>query len=301
MKNIYLKSPYPYFGGKSRVAPLIWEGLGSVEHYIEPFAGSLAVLLANPKVPKMETINDKDCFIVNFWRSLVNNTDDLIKFIQYPVTETDLHARHRWLIEQGTQEFINKLETDPNYFDVKIAGWWVWGLSASIGNNWLQPKGLKSLPIISYAGAGVHGTSLPIKEWLLSLQERTKKVRICCGDWKRIVSPAITINNGGLSKEGITGIFLDPPYQIKGRDKVYKKELNIYEEVCQWAIENGNHPKLRIVVCGYEGFTFPENWSCIAWKANGGMANLGKGRGKDNASRERIYFSPYCIPTTKKE
>lgn len=40
-----LRAPFPWFGGKSRAAPLIWEALGDVRNYVEPFAGSLAVLL----------------------------------------------------------------------------------------------------------------------------------------------------------------------------------------------------------------------------------------------------------------
>lgn len=34
------KAPFPYFGGKSKAAPLVWQLLGDVEHYVEPFAGS---------------------------------------------------------------------------------------------------------------------------------------------------------------------------------------------------------------------------------------------------------------------
>ena len=40
-----LKAPFPYFGGKSLAAGLVWSRLGEVKNYVEPFAGSLAVLL----------------------------------------------------------------------------------------------------------------------------------------------------------------------------------------------------------------------------------------------------------------
>lgn len=43
-----MKAPFPYFGGKSTVAPIIWKALGQPKHYIEPFFGSGAVLLARP-------------------------------------------------------------------------------------------------------------------------------------------------------------------------------------------------------------------------------------------------------------
>lgn len=44
-----MKAPFPYFGGKSKVSDLVWGLLGAdVMNYVEPFAGSLAVLLGRP-------------------------------------------------------------------------------------------------------------------------------------------------------------------------------------------------------------------------------------------------------------
>ena len=65
-----LRAPFPWFGGKSRAAPLVWAALGDVSNYVEPFAGSLAVLLARPHAPRVETVNDADCYVANFWRAL---------------------------------------------------------------------------------------------------------------------------------------------------------------------------------------------------------------------------------------
>ena len=41
-----LSAPFPYYGGKARIAESVWRELGDVTVYAEPFAGSLAVLLA---------------------------------------------------------------------------------------------------------------------------------------------------------------------------------------------------------------------------------------------------------------
>ena len=292
-KNI--KSPYPYFGGKSRVANLIWKGFGNIDNYIEPFAGSLSVLLANPNPSKIETINDKDCFIINFWRAVSQDPEGVAKFADYPVTEADLHARHIWLLSQADDDFKNKMNTDPHFYDLKIAGWWIWGIGASIGNNWLQSKGLNAMPLLSSAGGGIHGLSNPILNWFKDLQERTRRVRICCGDWKKILTPSITYSSKGIGKKDMTGVFLDPPYDLKNRDKVYKEDDNIFKEVCEWAIDNANHPQMRIIVCGYENQYFPNNWKKYNWLSNGGMANLGNDRGKENAKKECIYFSPNCL------
>ena len=59
--SIALSAPFPWFGGKSKVADLVWQRFGDVPNYSEPFAGSLAVPLGRPHKPRIETVNDLDC------------------------------------------------------------------------------------------------------------------------------------------------------------------------------------------------------------------------------------------------
>jgi DNA adenine methylase len=49
----------PYFGSKATLAERIVALLPPHRSYVEPYAGSLAVLLAKPPTP-METVNDLD-------------------------------------------------------------------------------------------------------------------------------------------------------------------------------------------------------------------------------------------------
>lgn len=67
-----MKAPFPWFGGKRKVATEVWSALGDVDNYVEPFAGSLAVLLERPTWHKgsTSTVNDADRFVSNFWRAL---------------------------------------------------------------------------------------------------------------------------------------------------------------------------------------------------------------------------------------
>lgn len=71
-----LAPPFAYFGGKTNLAERIVDVLPPHQHYVEPFAGSLAVLLAKPRA-HFETVNDLDEDLVTFWRVLRERGDEL--------------------------------------------------------------------------------------------------------------------------------------------------------------------------------------------------------------------------------
>ena len=413
-----MKAPFPWFGGKSRVADLVWSRLGDVDTYNEPFAGSLAVLLERPHPPRIETVNDLDCYLSNFWRALQHAPDEVAKHADWPVNEADLHARHRWLVEvaRRTAERVMK---EPDFYDAKIAGWWVWGQCLWIGSGWCQsphirkfgqsemknngtgvhrvsiteqygragkgidqhrrpqltgdqgvisqrtattrngenPHEQKKRPHITDdrgvngshnhakrpklrergddgvayrrwqgggdgGGSGVHAPSLSkqkpalngdsgasghgihasafdektggLYEYMRQLANRLRRVRVCCGDWKRVLTPSVT------TYIGICGVLLDPPYDHDMRERCYSEDHNISGEVREWAIANGDNPEMRIALCGYEGeHEMPDDWECVAWKAHGGYSR--SERGKANRERERIWFSPHCIKAQQSE
>lgn len=339
-----LRAPFPWFGGKSRAASLIWDRLGDVSNYVEPFAGSLAVLLARPHTWKTETVNDRDGYLVNFWRAVQAEPEAVWEWADQPVMEADLHARHVWLLAQA--DFRERMLTDPHFYDVKIAGWWVWGLSLWIGDGWcLAPTDRPTDPQIasplwraghptrklpelgsdrgirrgsfrnSRAGAAFAPSVRPSvrtsvqpdncqaspAQWASTplalggvfddLAARLQDVRICCGDWSRVVTPSVTW------RHGVTGILLDPPYDAGEHAIGYSGGTgNVSADVRAWAIEHGDNPDLRIAFCGYDGeHAMPSSWECVPWKAQGGYGSQGHGRGRENARRERIWFSPACL------
>jgi hypothetical protein len=311
-----IKSPFPYFGGKSRVADLVWNRLGDVANYVEPFAGSLAVLLARPSAPRTETVNDIDCYLSNFWRALKADPEAVAHWADWPVNEADLHARHLWLVNRA--EFRERMKTDPDYFDPKIAGWWVWGACCWIGSGWCRNAGMginrqlphvgdagmginRQLPHVGDAGRGIHrklphvgdaGRGEALLAYFQSLSSRLDRVRVCCGEWDRVLGPSVT------ERHGITGVFLDPPYgdeADRASDLYANDSGTVAASVRDWAVANGDNPMLRIALCGYEGeHDMPPTWECVAWKARGGYSSQ-NGEGNDNPKRERIWFSPACI------
>lgn len=70
------KPPFAYYGGKQLMAQRLIALMPEHRHYVEPFAGSLSVLLAKPRA-QMETVNDLDGDLVAFWRVLRDRPADL--------------------------------------------------------------------------------------------------------------------------------------------------------------------------------------------------------------------------------
>lgn len=286
--NQPLRAPFPWFGGKSRAASLVWDALGNVANYVEPFAGSLAVLLARPHAPRVETVNDLDCYLANFWRAVAHAPDDVARFADWPVNEADLHARHKWLL--GRRESLAAmLDADPGAFDVKVAGWWVWGLSCWIGDGWCgEGKPSRKLPNVDgHGGKGVH-SSTSSADQLTRLAERLRRVRVACGDWRRVLGTSVTRAHGGAC-----GVFLDPPYADGAMDYAAGGTgTSLSADVRAWAIENGGSREMRIVLAGYEGeHDMPAGWRTVEWTATRGFGTADN----ENRHRERLWLSPHCL------
>jgi DNA adenine methylase len=323
-----LKAPFPWFGGKSRVAADVWARFGDTPNFVEPFAGSMAVLLGRPAkhAAKIETVNDLDGFIANFWRAVQFDPEATADWADWPVNESDLTARHSWLVGQR-DSLVRRLEGDPLFFDPQIAGWWVAGVCGWIGSGFCSGEGpwysvggelvnVRQMPHLTNAGQGVNrqmphvgnagrgvNRQMPhvgnagrgVNLWFADLSDRLRNVRVLSGDWERALSESITV------RHGMTAVFLDPPYGDEvEQTRVYASDSGtVSDDVRVWCIENGNNALLRIALCGYEGEGHEElldyGWTSHAWKTAGGYGGGRGGVGDANRHKERIYFSPACL------
>ena len=144
-----------------------------------------------------------------------------------------------------------------------------------------------------------------LREYMEALAARLRYVRVCCGDWRRVLTPSVT------TYIGVTGVFLDPPYRVSLKcgkrnrtSHIYASDRNqdinaLCDEVQAWCLRWGTNKQVRIALCGLEG-EYPEieaaGWEVHAWKSNGGYGNRSAARGEnDNADRERVWFSPHCV------
>lgn len=286
-----MNAPFPYFGGKRRAAAAIWERLGNVHNYVEPFCGSCAVLLARPTPPHIETVNDADGLLANFWRAMTMYPDEVARWADWPVNEADLVARQNWLVRQR-ESLTARLMADPEWCDAKAAGWWVWGISCWIGHGFSEREINAKLPSISGDTLG-NGVGVDGGVKLQAVADRFRMVRVACGSWDRVTSVESALR---VNRVPSVGVVLDPPYDDGA--SVYAENNRVSADVRAWCLAHGHIPTLRIALCGYEGEhneLEAHGWSVLAWKAAGGYGNQSNGAGRDNASRERIWFSPHCL------
>ena len=314
--STHLSAPFVWFGGKSRAAPIIWQHLGTPNNYIEPFFGSGAILLGAPVIARYETVNDKDGFVCNAWRAITYAPAKVAHYATWPLNENDLHARHAWLLRKR-KHLTARLSGDPTFYNAKIAGWWLWGIACWIGNGWCNGVGawyVKKGKLVKRTTAkqevsrdGVHmqGHSMvqayrsgvacykneeDLYRYMHALAERLQHVRVCCGNWSRVLGTTPSKNLG------LTAIVLDPPYSADRTANVYAvDDMHVAKAVRKWAIKHGDDPQLRIVLCGYDQeHAMPTAWKRVGWVASGGYSRS-KTTENMNKFKETLWFSPHCV------
>ena len=334
MTTTPLQAPFPYFGGKRKAAETVWPAFGRVDNYVEPFAGSAAMLLAAPPdAARIETINDFDGFVANFWRAIAHDPDAVAHAADWPVNEVDLMARHSWLVRHR-QPITEQLCADPAWYDARSAGWWVWGACNWIGGGWCSGDGpwvhdgtrlvckegdagqgiCRQLPQLGGGGRGINrklpqlgGGGRGINRKLPdSSTPRGEFIRAWMRELhQRLRDVRVTCGDWGrvvkdsiTTYNGLTAVFLDPPY-TKG-DMDYSAGgmgQGIADDVRAWCAANGNNPQLRIVLCGHAGehdALLAQGWHTRAWKAGGGYARTDEAI--TNRQSETLWCSPHCVP-----
>lgn len=349
----YQKPPFPWFGGKSKAAPLVWSLLGDVPHYVEPFFGGGAVLLNRPhpcnRPYYSETANDLDGLVVNAWRAMQYHPEETARHASWPVTELDKNARQIHVLKWRKDKNFELLAGTHDYCDPMIAGWWLWGTCVQIGafdgnapwtadpvtgriRKWKdiqadvdEPGVFRNRPHLGNNGKGVnhagarepgvlsdqpgnefHPMVMPeLIRWFQWLSARLRHVRILNGDWSRLCTTGAAHTLPVRHGKGPCGVFLDPPYsaEAKRNNTLYAMESGtVANDVRAWCIDNGDNPKFRIVLAGFDTeHTELEQhgWSVHEWFAagflRGGMGNTGKNGKKNQQKRERLWASPHCL------
>ena len=129
-----------------------------------------------------------------------------------------------------------------------------------------------------------------------AVRARVSRVKVACGDWKRVLSDSFlfpSLVSGGKVPCGISGVFLDPPYAAKRAVKYEIDGANVAKDVEEWCVGRTDDSRVRVVIAGYEGDYDLPGWSVVPWRAKGGYR-------KSNMARERLWLSPSCIQPAHK-
>ena len=243
-----MKQVLKYPGAKSRLADWIINNMPKHNVYLEPYAGSLSVLLNKPRC-HIETVNDLHGEVVNFFRVLRDNPDELkrlVEFTPYSRTEYDL----------SYQESIEPIERARRFC---VRCWQGFGCSN------LYHNGFKS---------GQQGSSPnPAKAWaeyssvIILAAERLRGVQI-----ENL--PAMEL----IQRYNTSDVFIyaDPPY-LHGTRKnyLYKHEMKDadHEKLLNVLVK---HPG-KILLSGYDNDMYNDvlqGWNKVQknTRAEGGRA-----------------------------
>ena len=321
MSADYMRAPFPWFGGKSKVVDIVWKALGRPKQYIEPFCGSAAMLLGAPAKASLEVVNDLNGFVANFWRCVKHCPEDAAQWADYPVSHIDLGARHAWLMAQ--RDRLGAELQDPDWpGDPKVAGWWLWGQCCWIGSGWCDWFAVGQIPHVGSAGMGVQAVGqIPhVGSAGMGVQAAGKIPHVSgAGMGVQAVGQIPHVSDAGMDTTGgltalawlatlaarlervrvthgdwhrclnnhyggsETAVFLDPPYT--GYEQLYGSD-SVWAEVVEWCRAN---PDIRIALCGHAGDADLDGWTEHRWSR--GRATYS---GTKTTDSEALWFSPAC-------
>ena len=218
-----LKPPFAYYGGKTTLAPEIAALLPEHDHYVEPFAGSLAVLLAK-EPSRLETVNDLDDRLVTFWTVLRDQPRELERVCA--------------LTPQSRAEYERSLDFTGG--DVEIARR-VWVALTQGRTNSLRPAGWRAQ---KRATVGI-SRPMYLERYVgrfATVAARLKHVSLESRDAVEMIEHYGT--------EPSVCIYADPPYLGSTRAANYGVEM-LEDELHVRFGEACNNAKAAIVVSGY--------------------------------------------------
>ena len=214
-----------FSGGTRKVNPkIVWERFGDTSNYVEFIAGGLRALAGRPNDHdwwnRIESINDPECFIANFWRSFRDAPDQVAAHALMPAPPVA-----RW----DRAKFTSTIMSDPNFYDIEVAALWLASIQKHAGTE-----------IVDTEAALIASQQIA---------NRLRGVRVSCGAWTRLLKQAARPRKGQHS-----AIFLDPPLMSSDDSwclyTLQKKTVDtraIHFQAREWALANGSDPRCRIV------------------------------------------------------
>jgi DNA adenine methylase len=220
--------PLKWHGGKYYLAPKIVALMPAHVHYVEPFAGGLAVLLAHPGEGRSELVNDLDQDLVNFWRVL--RSPDLFPDFLRLCQSTPL-ARDEWdLAGRGLGTGADGL-------------WRAWGFFVRCRQSLRRPDGPPSPRSPGRRTRRGHERA-GVSAWLDRRRGATRGARAAAGAWSSWrTCPALDAHPPGRTARTLCST-CDPPYlhETRAATDAYAHEMS-----------DADHAKLLVALSHVEG------------------------------------------------
>lgn len=244
-KNGHKLIAFGWYGGKFNHLSWLLPLLPDSHHYCEPFAGSAAVLLNRAPSP-VETYNDIDGEVVNFFRVLRDKTEELTKTIALtPFSREEFYwavsAQESPIsdVERARRFFIRARQTRTGLAQTSSLGRW-----ANCKNT---------------SRAGMSGV---VSRWLGSVEDlpeislRLLRVQIENRPATEVIK---------LYDSSDTLFYCDPPYVhvTRGDDKAYRFEMD--EKAHNELAEALRDCKGKVAISGYRCDLMDElykDWRC---------------------------------------
>lgn len=221
-----LRPPFAYYGGKTILADQIADLLPPHKHYVEPFAGSLAVLLAKPTT-RWETVNDLDGDLMTFWRVLRDAPDELAR-----VADATPHSRQELKDATALEDAPTDLERARR----------VWVMLTQSRSNSMRPSGWRFRTNPSM------GTSLPdyVTAYATRIQPAAQRLRNVSLENR----DALDVIRDYGQHESVC-LYVDPPYLGTTRATNYRHEL-LGDQQHQALADALNACAASVVLSGYD-------------------------------------------------
>lgn len=215
-----MRTPISYYGGKQNLVKYILPLIPSHKIYVEPFVGGGAVFWKK-NISETEYINDLNKYIINFYKQLKCNYNELNNYIQSIMHSEEMHIKSKEILKRYEYECDNNLpHTDK---DVEVA----WAL-------WIQCN-LSYLKVI-YGGFAFaitnneceHTANRKHRFLVSNYQDRIKNVNIFNKDAIEVIKD--------LDNEDVF-FYLDPPYadsdcgHYKGKEEVFYRLLDLLPQI----------------------------------------------------------------------
>lgn len=213
-----------YPGSKWSLAQDIVNQFGAHYHYVEPYFGSGAVFFSKPVSPH-ELINDMNSLVVNFFRVLRDQTDDLLFAVEATPWSRDEYDSSHVLTGDDLE--------DARRFVTRI--WQAHASDLAKKTGW-KNRGSKQ----PARGMSVRWQRVPSE--LAELAMRLKDAEI-------ENRPAVEVMRRFATKD--TLIYADPPYLMETRtQKMYANEMSVDDHLEMLEVLS-SHPG-PVVISGYE-------------------------------------------------